>query len=130
MARARSVAISAVFGIALLASPSATFAAPDKQACVDAATRGQIQRDDLKLAAAAEAFAVCAAASCPTTVRKSCIEWLEGVRAKMPTVTIQLADPGAARLRIDGEAASFGTETTLDTGVHTLRVDGPDHAPI
>jgi hypothetical protein len=130
MPRARTVAISAVFGASLLTSGASAFAAPDKQACVDAATRGQIQRDDLKLAAAAEAFAACAAASCPATVRKSCLEWLDGVRAKMPTVTIQLADSGAARLRIDGEAVSFGTETTLDTGLHTLRVDAPGREPL
>lgn len=116
---------------AALAAPStASPAGPDKQACVDAATRGQIQRDDQKLMAAAEAFAVCASVTCPAAVRKSCTEWLEAVRSKMPTVMVRLAEAATSQLVIDGATGSFNVETTLDAGPHKLHVEAKGKPPL
>jgi hypothetical protein len=125
--RARALPTGALL-IATVLAPTAWAApsgAPEKQACVDAATRGQIQRDDLKLGAAAEAFLVCAKASCPSAVRRSCAEWLEDVRAKMPSVTVTLPPPQAssASLLIDDVPAAFGESITLDPGQHVVRVE-------
>jgi len=90
---------------------------------VDAATRGQIQRDDGKLHAAAEAFAVCVSSTCPAAVRKSCTEWLADANGKMPHLTVRSEDAGATKLVVDGAAASFDKEQTLDPGRHNVKVE-------
>jgi hypothetical protein len=122
------VALPPALSAAAPSGPARSGSAPDKQACVDAATRGQIQRDDQKLGAAEEAFAICASASCPAAVRKSCAGWLADVRAKRPAVTVRLSDARPATLQIDGAAASFDTALTLDPGPHELRVE-PENGP-
>lgn len=96
---------------------------PDKQTCVDAATRAQIQRDDGKLRSAVEAFKVCSASSCPLAVKKSCAEWLEETQRKIPSVTIRSEDKGATGLTIDGSDAPLDAPQLLDPGRHTVRVD-------
>src|SRR5262249_492508 len=105
--------------------PRGVTAAPiDKQACVDAATRGQIQRDDQKLRAAAEAFEQCSASTCPTAVQKSCAECLQIVKSSMPVLTVE-ASPGATT-RIDDVTT---TEVTLDPGPHVVHVEAPGKVP-
>jgi hypothetical protein len=126
----RRAATTTFFGLALLSAPASAAPTGDKQACVDAATRGQIQRDDGKLAAAAEAFTACSVATCPAAVRKSCGEWLDTVRASMPTATVHLPDAEGAHLTIDGKEASFDVATTLDPGLHKLRVESPRRSSI
>src|SRR5688572_17554451 len=130
-ARALAVSMALAMGGAVQATPAS--AAPlDKQACVDAATRGQIQRDDLKLNAAAEAFALCADASCPVAVRTSCTEWLADVRSRIPSVTVRLVDgpSDGATLLIDGAAASFDKPQALDPGPHAVRIETANGAPV
>ena len=112
-----------LLALALIAGPAAA-ATPEKQACVDAATRGQIQRDDLKLGAAIEAFTLCASSSCPAAVRRSCSEWLEDARAKIPKVRIRVVGASrVTRVEIDGAVAAEGSPVALDPGRHTLRVE-------
>src|SRR5690606_34517065 len=109
---ARAYATVSLF-VAILVAPAAE-AAVTKQACVDAATRGQIQRDDGKLTDAVEAFTVCTDAACPSAVRQSCVDWLADVRSKFPQVTLHLTRPDAsARARVDGTEASFDAPLTL-----------------
>jgi hypothetical protein len=96
---------------------------PDKQTCVDAATRAQIQRDDGKLRAAVEAFKVCSASTCPVAVRKSCSEWLEEWQKKIPSVTVHSEDTGATSLTIDGNSAPLDTPQQIDPGRHTVKVE-------
>jgi hypothetical protein len=112
--------------------PALAAAGPDKQACVDAATRGQIQRDDLKLGAAAGAFELCAAESCPAAVRRSCRDWLADAKSRIPYLTVHLADDSvqAASLHVDGAAASFDAALSLDPGRHTIRVEADRKAPL
>lgn len=101
-----------------------------KKACVDAATQGQIQRDDGKLGAAAEAFKVCAESVCPAAVRRSCAEWLEDVRARRPSVTIEVTgDRGATHVEIDGRSAPAGAPLELDPGPHVARITSGKEAP-
>src|SRR5262245_3734632 len=111
--------------VATMLLPLGVTAAPvDKQACVDAATRGQIQRDDQKLRAGAEAFEACSAPTCPAAVQKRCAEWLEIVRTNMPVLTVE-APPGATT-RIDDVEAN---EATLDPGPHIVHVEAPGKIP-
>lgn len=130
--RRRRQAVPIVALLLTSAAAGAAPAGPDKHACVDAATRGQIQRDDQKLGAAAEAFAICASASCPPAVRASCAEWLEEARSKRPSVTVRLsAEPErAASLYIDGEPAALDTAVLLDPGAHEARVEPAAGAPV
>ena len=134
---ARAIATPALLAISLVAqhaeateATTPTTPTPTKQACVDAATRGQIQRDDGRLAAAFEAFTECAQASCPQAVRQSCVEWLAGVQAMRPRITVRLADPDdSASLHIDGSPAAFGDPVALDPGGHVVRVEAAGRPP-
>jgi hypothetical protein len=105
----------------------------DKQACVDAATRGQIQRDDQKLTEALKAFVVCMSPSCPTTVRESCRDWANEVRASMPTVTVSpnsAEGVANAAVQIDGRDALFGTTYSVDPGQHAATLTAAGRAPV
>jgi hypothetical protein len=129
--------VAVVFAhVALAGSADAADANAEKKACVDAATRGQIQRDDGKLGAAAEAFATCAQPICPAAVRSSCEEWLADARARRPSLVIELpprTDDSAAgatpKISIDGVAGEPGASVALDPGSHVVRVEPPDGEP-
>ncbi len=103
-----------------------------KKSCVDAATQGQIQRDDGRLGAAAEAFATCADAACPAAVRRSCAEWLTDVRARRPSVTMEVPPERAAssvEVSVDGRPALAGSPLELDPGPHVVRVTAEGEPP-
>src|SRR5215471_12509421 len=108
----------------MLATPVRARAAPDKQACVDAATRGQIQRDDAKFRSASEAFEFCANEACPAVVRESCATWLAELRQRTPRLTIRIAgaDQGDVALRVDGKPAALARPLVLDPGRHNVLV--------
>jgi hypothetical protein len=125
-------AVAIAVALASSRSARAADATAQKQACVDAATRGQIQRDDGKLGAAAEAFVVCAESACPPAVRQSCSEWLADVQTRRPTVIIELPPAKAgtgAKLFVDGNARTFATSIALDPGAHVARVEIPTETP-
>jgi hypothetical protein len=122
------------FAVAITSSHSVLAAdgAAQKKACVDAATRGQIQRDDGKLGAASEAFAACADSACPPAVRQSCSEWLADVQTRRPSVVVELppAKAGAdAKLFVDEQASNFGKSIPLDPGAHVARIEFPAETP-
>jgi hypothetical protein len=118
--------------IALLVVPGNVHAGPpDKHACVDAATRGQIQRDDGKFRSALDSLAVCADEACPPVVRESCSAWLAELRERAPRLTIRVEE-GDARdvvVRVDGEPVSTEKPLLLDAGKHTVRAEARERPP-
>lgn len=136
----RSLARVATLGliIAALGTPRSVAAAPpagpDKQACVNAATRGQIQRDDQQLRSAAEAFEICSQESCPAQVRQSCTQWLVEVRALYPTLTIHV-DPaklggGPVTVRVDGVTRDLDRAVEIEPGLHQVEVEAKGKLPL
>jgi hypothetical protein len=111
-----------------------TKASPTAAACISAAGDGQTARDAHKLIEARNAFRVCAAASCPSTVRNDCVGWLSDAERAVPSVVLSAID-GAGRdvtdakvtydgvplaSRLDGEAVP------VNPGAHTFRFERPD----
>ena len=106
----------------------------DAETCVDAANRGQTLRTSRKLVLAREALIVCAADSCPTSLRKACIAWLSETEASLPSIIPALQDarghdiPGV-RVWIDGAPAKDwidGQSISVDPGTHEVRAESSD----
>jgi hypothetical protein len=128
----RTLAAAAGATLTLAASAPAWASAPDKPACVDAATRGQVYRDDQKFKSATEAFTLCSQPSCPPVVRKSCVEWLAQIQSRMPTLVVKVTPTPDfdVRLRIDDAAAKLDAPVQLDPGKHTVRLEADAHSPV
>ena len=122
---AGALAVSSV----LAAPPRVAAQGRATRACVDAADRGQRLRDEGQLLAAREAFAGCAAQACPGVVRRHCIEWIDDVEARIPSVLVQVrtesgADVVGATALLDDEPfdALDGTAHEIEPGPHTIEV--------
>jgi len=112
-----------------LTSFGSTAFADERAACVQAADRGQVARDQGKLSAARVEFTDCARASCPKLVAKQCTEWLAGLTADVPTVSFRALDPKGTEIldvtvyvdSVERKGSLDGTPLELDPGVHTFR---------
>ena len=105
----------------------------DVASCVDAADRGQVERDARSFEAARASFVECSDAACPEAVRKECIRWLADVEARRPSLVIVVRDPGGvdvpdAEISLDGKVleGAVGRELPIDPGEHEViaRHDG------
>jgi hypothetical protein len=113
----------------LLAAPLAH--AEGASTCADEAERAQDLRRAGHLIAAREALIACGAASCPTVVRRDCLNWLADVDATLPTVIVRARDDRqeevfGVRVLVDGEevkARQEGLALAIDPGIHVFRVD-------
>jgi hypothetical protein len=100
-----------------------------RAACVAAADRGQVARDQGKLSAARVEFTDCSRSACPSVVAKQCTEWLGEVNQDMPTLTFRaLDDSGKETLDVTVYVDSVERKGSLDSvplevdpGVHTFR---------
>lgn len=94
--------------------------------CIDAAKRGQEQRDRGELLASRATFAACGDAACPSVVKRECIHWLAEVDERLPGIIVSVQDgdgrdSGEAIVRVDGQDrpdARAGRELRLDPGSH------------
>jgi hypothetical protein len=119
---------------ALLVASAHPSRADDKAACVDAASRGQVLRDQHKLVEARDAFRVCAGLECPAMVQKDCSGWLDAVEAGVPSIVISAKDAMGVdlvnvRVSIDGTptlTSLDGQSMTIDPGTHTFHFELPD----
>jgi hypothetical protein len=121
----------------LAASPTA-LAQETRAACVDASERGQDARDARRLVEARSLFTTCANEACPQPVRKDCMQWLDDVNRRLPSVVISARDPEGhdvldVRVFVDGQlfvARLDGRSVAIDPGEHLFRYEPLAGAPI
>jgi hypothetical protein len=121
-------ALLAVAGASLVVTTPAR--ADDKDACISAAEKSQVERRAEHLGAARELLVSCSADACPTVIRSDCARWLTEVESATPTIVVRATDAsgeevGAGEVAIDGtphQAALEGHAIALDPGAHKLRV--------
>lgn len=123
--------VAAFVAVALLAARASADDASEKQACVDAATRGQIAARDSKFVDAVEALKICAAPSCPEVVREKCGWWLVEAEAKAGWLTVTVnRDDGTpypqAQIFVDEKKALRDERTRVNPGSHSVRVVAED----
>jgi hypothetical protein len=103
--------------------------ADDRAACVQAADRGQVARDQGKISAARVEFTDCARAACPKLVSQQCTQWLAELVQEQPTVSFRALDPKGTEIldvtvyvdSVERKGSLDGTTLDLDPGVHTFR---------
>jgi hypothetical protein len=111
---------------------------PEKEACLQAHERAQVERLQGHFIEARAGLQLCSQRSCPRLVSKDCTTWLSEVEASLPTVLFAVVDSAGRALeevrvsvgdkllteRIDGRALP------LDPGPRTLRFEAPGHQPL
>lgn len=104
------------------------------QACVEAANRGQVLRDEGKLLDARTVLGSCVNDSCPAVIRTDCAMWLAEVNAMLPSVVLGAQDATGhdrrdVRVYVDRSSEQKpldGLPFALDPGSHTFRFEfGP-----
>ena len=114
----------------ILALTAATARADDKAACI-AASEGADRLDDAgKLIELRDRLAFCARDACPTLVRQECVNRLEALEKRIPTIIVRATDDhGAdivdARVLVDDKVIAEqidGKPIKLDPGAHVVRV--------
>ena len=108
--------------------------ANERQACVDAAERGQELFRARRLLEAREELAICARDTCPGIVRRDCIGWALEIENALPTIVLKAVDADGhdilqATVTIDDKPvpqAIEGKPVAVDAGPHTLRLVRPE----
>jgi hypothetical protein len=109
-----------------------------KQVCIDAAERGQTERDDGKYRAARASFLACAQDGCPRVVLQSCTKWLREIDESAPTIVLGAKDERGddlADVRVTLDGAPFtthfdGKPVEVDTGEHAIRFERDGCVPV
>jgi len=107
-----------------------------KLACVDAASSGQLERDAGRLLEAREQMLACARDACPAIVRRTCVQWLDELEPRIPSIVLRIRDDSHrditdARANIDGAAIALdGRPNPVNPGKRQLTVLVPNRAPI
>jgi hypothetical protein len=130
-----------VVGAALAVGVAAVAARParadDTHECISASDEGQTLRNDHKLAAAIDRFALCARDSCPALIRTTCQQWLAEVNAQRPSVVLGVRDPAGhdlirVRVSVDGVLVTStldGSPLRVDPGQHVFRFEADGFVP-
>jgi hypothetical protein len=129
-----AVAVSMV----LLAAPTALAAKTDAQACKAARDSARTFRSDKHLRDAWEKLAICAAATCPTDVKKECGRMSVEVEAAIPTIIFTAKDASgrevkAVEVNMDGHPLADkldGSPLEVDPGVHEFTFAAEGWAPV
>ena len=101
----------------------------EKQACVDAHTRGQSLAREGKVAAAREQFITCGREACPGALRTDCVQWLADANESQPSVVVEARDERGkqttdVKVYIDGQLSAQaldGRSIEVDPGTHSFR---------
>lgn len=115
-----------------LTAASSVRAGDVPDACFESSEGGQKLRDEGKLTDAQRAFWSCSDPRCPAVIRKACIEWLDDVKSRTPSIVVRVKGPDGKdvtepQISIDGReepSASGGRAVALDPGRHTVHVEG------
>jgi hypothetical protein len=137
MPRVGRAAIASAVAATLSASPALAAEPSEKDACIQAAEKGQELRDDQKFALARESFSRCVRETCPALVRQDCSGWLAQIDDKVPTIVLAAEDAAGRDLMdvavtIDGQPLSSsldGKPVRVDPGAHTLHFEAQGFLP-
>jgi hypothetical protein len=115
----------------------------DVELCFSAAEAAQPLMKERKLRAAQRKLQACARDECPRQARADCRTWLADVTRAIPTVIFSAREESAGgtsravddvRISVDGEvvvpARIDTTAVALDPGVHTVRFEHGEFAPV
>src|SRR5262249_13606037 len=124
--------------VAVAANPSFARAQDDKQVCLSSYEQGQRLRQQDKLTAAREQLLLCGRDSCPSLIKKDCLQWLSEVDASMPSIIFVARGPDGrevvdVRVLVDGTPVSKrldGKAVVVDPGEHTLRYEIAGASPV
>jgi hypothetical protein len=138
MPRVGRAAIAGAVAAALWGRPTRAAEPTEKDACIQAAEKGQELRDDQKFALARESFSRCARESCPAVIRVDCSGWLGQIDDKVPTIVLAAEDPAGrdvmdVEVTLDGEPLSSsldGKPIRVDPGAHKLRFEASGFLPV
>ena len=130
-------------GSLLVVAATTLLAAPaqaDERAatCADAAERGQELRDAHRLVEARRELVVCAQRECPNVVRSACVEWLEQIDRRTPSLVVGVKDEqghdiAGATVTLDGAplaATVTSTAVAANPGSHVVRYAAPGFDPL
>lgn len=106
-----------------------------RRVCADAASAGQVLRDEGKLRDARAKFVTCAQPSCPKLIQKDCAQWQAEVDERMPTVVVGAKDDVGkdvltVTVTMDGKPFATkidGHSLPVDPGSHRFHFEAPRH---
>ncbi len=90
----------------------------ERAACFQAASEGQILRDQHRLLEARDRFRACAQKQCPVSMQADCAGWLDAVEHDTPSIVLSAKDHAGADV--------MDVEVSLDRGPTHLKLDGRD----
>lgn len=130
--------LAAVASLSVITAPAPSEAKEPPNPCADAAERGQVLRDDHKLLEARASFVACAQRECPAVVREACIQWVDEVDARLPSILVSAKtkdgrDVAGVRAYVNGSLLPSSVAVTavpLDPGVYTIRCEADDLPPL
>ncbi len=138
-----SVAVSVLLVLAGVAACPRVSAAEDadadaiKKSCREAHEDAQVSRNRGALLAARKKLRVCAAQICPSMVRADCVEWLQQIETRIPSIVVEAkadeADVFDVDVQMDGEPLATrldGRAIEVDPGLHTFRFTRAGSPPI
>jgi hypothetical protein len=116
---------------------AADASAQNAKACAEAASSGQVLRDEGKLIQARAKFVTCAQPGCPALIQKDCADWQAAVDARLPTIVIAAkdetgADISSVTVTMDGQPFTVdpgGRSTPVNPGSHKFRAESPGFEP-
>jgi hypothetical protein len=130
-ARARSILGCSIAAAMFVAPRALAGPSTDERAeqCITDAANAQRMRDAGHLTAARARFVACAADTCPSLVKRDCVQWLADVDARLPAIVVSARakdgrDLVGTTVVLDGKplpAGDLGRSLQLDPGPHTVR---------
>ena len=105
-------------------------AAPTKEECLDAHSKGQDQRAEGKLARARQTFFTCSQSSCPQAVQADCARLVDDLDKLVPSLSFAARDARGTDLpatqvfvdeRLVATRLDDGTPYEIDPGKHVVR---------
>lgn len=126
--------------VLLLAGSAEAQSAPTgdaRRVCAEAASAGQVLRDEGKLKDARAKFVTCAQPTCPKLIQKDCAQWQADVDERLPTVVVGAKDDVgkdvlAVTVTMDGKPFASkidGHSVPVDPGSHRFHFEAARHKP-
>jgi hypothetical protein len=130
-------AIAAIVPLLLCSLVDGAHAEDDATACIAASEDGQKLRDDGHYLRARASFISCAHEACPAQIRSDCLQWLDDVDKKTPTVVLSARDSGkdVTDVSVSVDGIPFvdrldGRPLSLDPGEHRFRWTHASEPPL
>ena len=115
MNRSATAGALAVLTFMALSAP-ARADGPDASSCVDAYSKAQTLRNERKLVEARQSLLVCAQPTCKDFIIKDCTDWLDQVKAALPSIVLVANDAAGNAL--------VNVKVTMDGAPLVTKIDG------